>query len=105
MAGKKSEETTTITWTGTAGIETAKSLQKELQKAINNNSTVYLNISEIDDIDLTGIQLILAAKIEADNQNKTFAITGKIPQAISEFVSSCSVSFEPLLKKQEEENA
>ncbi|MBQ0052692.1 MAG: STAS domain-containing protein [Treponema sp.] len=91
MASKKSD-TTTIKWQGTAGIEQAHSLQEELLKAFNKSNRVLLDISEVEDIDITGIQLIIAARKEADATEKAFFITGKIPEAISEFTAACSIS-------------
>lgn len=97
MAAKSSDKNVTIKWTGSAGIETANKLQKELLKALKASEKIFLDISELEDIDLTGIQIILSAKKEADSLGKSFSITGTIPPAIAEYVSSCSISFESLL--------
>lgn len=104
MAAEISEKQITIKWTGSAGIESAKKLQIELLKAIKQNKKILLDISELEDIDLSAIQLILSAKLEAENQNKIFALTKVIPHSILEFVSGCSVSLDSLLLA-EEKNA
>lgn len=90
MAAKKNDSTT-IKWQGTAGIEQAHSLSKYLLKAINDTDRVLLDISEVEDIDITGIQLIISARKEAEQQNKSFYITGTIPQVISEFTAACNI--------------
>lgn len=72
MAAKNSTDEQTIKWTGTAGIESADKLQKELFKTLNSTSKLFLDLAEVEDIDLTGIQLILAAQKEADSQKKNF---------------------------------
>ena len=102
MAAKKSSSNNLVKWTGTAGIESAKNLQKELLKAINSNQTVFLDLSEVEDIDLTGIQLILAAKKEAENQKKEFFIKNSVPQAILEYVSACSIDLQNMFEKTED---
>ena len=77
----------------------------ELQKAINANQEIYLDLSELEDIDLTGIQLIIAAKKEAESSQKNFLLKGQIPQAIMEYVSGCGISLEnftePAAEKQD----
>ena len=94
LAEKKQKVKNIVKWTGTAGIESAKKLQTELQKAINANQEIYLDLSELEDIDLTGIQLIIAAKKEAESSQKNFLLKGQIPQAIMEYVSGCGISLE-----------
>ena len=102
MSEKKLEEIITLQWTGTAGIETAKSRQKELVKALKAANKVIVDISNIDDIDITGIQLLLAAKKEADASKKNFFVKSPLPASISSFISSCSINLDPLLASEEE---
>ena len=89
-AGK--DEAFTIKWTGTAGIEQAKNLQKNLLESFSGAEEVLLDISELEDIDITGIQLIVSARKEAEKQNKSFFISGKIPEIILDFTAGCGVS-------------
>ena len=98
MAAKKEKKSNIIKWTETAGIESAEKLKIELQKAIDENP---LDLSELEDIDLSGIQLILAAKKEADAKKKKFLLKDNIPPAILEYVCGCGVSFEDLIDKTE----
>lgn len=97
MSAKKTEDKCIIKWTGSAGIEAAETLHKELVKSFKSANTIYLDMSELEDIDITGIQIIMAAKKEADEHKKNFYITGTIPQTIAEFVSGCNISFDSLL--------
>ncbi|WP_407425006.1 lipid asymmetry maintenance protein MlaB [Treponema sp.] len=92
MAAKKTESVT-IKWHGTAGIEQAHALRDELLAAFKNNK-ILLDISEVEDIDITGVQLIVSAKKEAQKSNKEFFIIGKIPDVIVEFISASSISLE-----------
>lgn len=89
MAKSKSE---ILKWQGTVGIEQAHAVSKELLSAINSSDDVRLDVSEVEDIDITGIQIIVSARKEADLQKKKFFITGKIPPAIEEFIIASSIS-------------
>lgn len=100
-AKKKEQDKNIIKWKESAGIESSQKLQKELLDAFKSSSAIFLDISELEDIDLTGIQLIISAKKEADSQKKTFFITGNIPEAISEYVSSCGISLDDYLNPEE----
>lgn len=99
MAAKNSTKEQTIKWTGTAGIESADKLQKELLKALNSTSVLFLDLKELEDIDLTGIQLILAAQKEAQAQKKEFFVKDTVPPAISEYVSGCGIDLNSLIQK------
>ncbi|MBQ3671762.1 MAG: STAS domain-containing protein [Treponema sp.] len=89
MAKAKSE---ILKWQGTVGIEQAHAVSKALLEAINTHDDVRLDISEVEDIDITGIQIIISARKEADLQKKKFFITGKIPPVIEEFIVASSIS-------------
>lgn len=94
----------TVKWTGTAGIEQAKNLHDNLLNAFKENEHILLDISELEDIDITGIQLIISARKEAEKQKKTFFIIEKIPESILNFTSGCGVPLEDYaLPKKEEE--
>lgn len=84
----------TVKWQGTAGIEQAHSLKDGILAAFKKNSEVRLDISEVEDIDITGIQIIIAARKEAEKNGKSFFITGKIPNAIEEFIASSSIKLD-----------
>lgn len=90
----KNDDTITIEWTGTAGIEQAKKLHDDLMESFSKNTHILLDISKLEDIDITGVQLIIASHKEAEKQKKTFYLTGTIPQAILNFTSCCGVSLE-----------
>ena len=84
----------TVKWQGTAGIEQAHKLRDEILEAFKKNSKVRLDISEVDDIDITGIQIIIAARKEAEKTGKSFFIIGKIPKAIEEFITASSITLD-----------
>jgi len=103
MADKKF---VTVKWRGTVGIEQAHKLKDELIEAFNKNSEIRLDISKVEDIDITGIQIIVAARKEAEKVGKAFFITGKIPKAIEEFITASSITLdEYVLKIPESDNS
>ena len=92
MARKKSAEST-IVLKDSVGIEQAASIKKQLLDTIKNEKTVLLDLSQVTDIDSSIIQLILAAKNEADKTEKEFYITGTIPADVTALLAMLSVSF------------
>ena len=65
MARKKSAGSI-IVLQDSVGIEQASSIKKQFADSIKKNKTTFVDISKITDIDSSIIQLILAAKKEAD---------------------------------------
>ncbi len=100
MAEKNSDRET-VKWNGNAGIEQAHALQESLLQAFEKSSDVRLDISEVEDIDITGIQIVISARKEAEKQGKLFYITGKIPPAIQEFTVASSISLKDYVAEYE----
>lgn len=94
-----------IKWQGNAGIEQAHKLRDELLEAFKKTSEIRLDISDVDDIDITGIQIIIAARKEADKNGKSFFITGKIPKAIEEFITASSITLDEYVFNSENSEA
>lgn len=85
MARKKSQ-TCTITWAGDAGIEQASALQKELLKAFDEKKTILLDLSQITDIDISALQLIVAAEKESKIRGVAFQVLDTIPDNVMQFI-------------------
>ena len=68
------------------------SVGNEQASSINKNKTTFVDISKITDIDSSIIQLILAAKKEADSLQKEFFITGTVPGEVSDLLSLLSIA-------------
>ena len=101
---KKSGKSVTVKWVGAAGIEQALRLKAELIAAFDLNNSVSLDLSGAEEIDLSALQIIIAADKEAGAQKKSFFLENSIPPAISEFALLCGVKLESFLK-QEDKNA
>ncbi len=95
----------TVKWRGTAGIEQAHKLRDEILEAFKKNPKVLLDISEVDDIDITGIQIIIAARREAEKKGNSFYIIGKIPKAIAEFITASSITLDEYIFPEDSEAA
>lgn len=91
MAKKKSAGSI-IVLQDSVGIEQASSIKKQFADSIKKNKTTFVDISKITDIDSSIIQLILAAKKEADSLQKGFFITGTVPGEVSDLLSLLSIA-------------
>ena len=64
-------------------IDTAAELQQFLLAQATQGSTVKLDLSAIDDIDLTGIQVICSACRTMLDNSRPFQLTGSLPAAVT----------------------
>ncbi|HCM26267.1 MAG: hypothetical protein A2Z99_05390 [Treponema sp. GWB1_62_6] len=67
-----------VTWEGVASVEKAASLKDELLSALDGASQVVVSVSMLDGIDLSTIQLLKSASIEASRRGKSFHLTGNV---------------------------
>ena len=81
-----------VKWKGSLGIEQAESLKSELLEAFDKNKNVLLDLSKVEDVDTTTIQLILAAKKEAEKKGINFKVDKNIPNAAVEFLNLLNLS-------------
>ena len=65
MAGQTKKSATTVVWSDTVSIENAQKKKQELLKAFNSSEVILLDISKLEDLDISAVQLILAAEKEA----------------------------------------
>lgn len=65
-----------ITWEGTLGIDRVKALKKELLDGLEGAQQLVLSVSMLDSVDLSIIQLIRSAALEARQKGKSFHLTG-----------------------------
>ncbi len=100
---KKNDEPKLIKWVGEAGIEEAASEKAELLEAFETAKDVQLDISGVDDIDVSAIQVIIASFLEAEKRGVSFSITGEIPEVIEKFCKSCGVSLSEFNSKKSKE--
>ena len=80
-----------IFWKGEAGIEQAESARNELLEAFKSAKEVHLDISEVDDLDISAIQLILSSYKESEKTGIPFSVVGKLPEVIDNFCKQCGI--------------
>jgi len=69
---------------GDATIAGIESLEQRLSEALESSSKVLLNLSHVSNMDLAGIQLLYAAKREADARGVVLHLTGTASDAVRE---------------------
>lgn len=72
-----------VTWEGSPSVERAAALKNELALALSQASQVVISLSLMDSIDLSAIQLLKAASVEAEKTGKTFHLTGTVKPDLS----------------------
>lgn len=72
----------TVKWSGDILVDSAAGNCKLLLDAFESASAVYLDLSEVQDIDVAGLQIIVAAGKEAKKTNKRFYIRDTVPENI-----------------------
>ena len=72
MAEQAKKSATTVVWSDTVSIENAQKKKQELLKAFNSSDVILLDISNLEDLDISAVQLILASEKEALMRKKKF---------------------------------
>ncbi len=67
-----------ITWEGYPTVEKAASLRQELLAALEKHAQVVLSLSLLDGMDISVLQLLRSAYLEAKKRGKTFHLTGTV---------------------------
>lgn len=98
VANKKSNSYS-IVLTDDVTIEHISSIKAQFLEAISQNSTIILDISEVQTVDISFIQLILSAHLEALNNEKKFYVKGPFSQQIHQLLKSISISL-PVLEEE-----
>ncbi len=76
-----------VTWEGVVSVEKAIALKEELLSALDDASQVVVSVSLLDGIDLSTIQLLKAASIEAARRGKSFHLTGIVKSELYRVLS------------------
>jgi len=79
-----------ISFEGAQTIEKALSVKDALLQAIQGQKErILLNLSKVEKVDLSFLQLLYAAGLEAEKSGKEIAITGSVPE---EFLSAVKLA-------------
>lgn len=69
---------------GSVTLSTVPDLKEKLLSSIDEKPLVYASLSQAEEIDLSGIQLLYAARRYALSKGKEFHLTGAVPETIAE---------------------
>jgi anti-anti-sigma regulatory factor len=72
-----------VNLTGEVVLSQLPAYRDQLRRAIDHRPVVLASVSQVAEIDLFGVQLILAAGKYADAQGHEFHLTGTVPQVVS----------------------
>ena len=68
---------------GRVTLATVEKLQERLRKQIDEKPVVLASLSQTDEIDLAGVQLLYAARRYAVEHGKEFHLTGSVPERVA----------------------
>ena len=101
MAGQTKKSATTVVWSDTVSIENAQKKKQELLKAFNSSEVILLDISNLEDLDISAVQLILASEKEAIMRKKTFKLVGEIPHNFVDFFCRIGIPMNELITSED----
>ncbi|HLY41995.1 MAG TPA: STAS domain-containing protein [Terracidiphilus sp.] len=76
---------------GKIDIESAEELKACLLVALRDNRSVHISLEELSELDVTAMQLLLAAARYAQARTIGFEFTGEIPEAVEEAFSQAGL--------------
>ncbi len=79
LQSEGNSNTGTLVIEGEITVQNATEIKTLLLDALEKTDTCFIDLQQITQIDLSGIQLLYAAKNYATNSNKDFKITGDCP--------------------------
>lgn len=72
-----------LSFKGSLTIERAEEVKETLLKALNSNEQeIFLNLSDIEKIDISFLQILYAANLEAVSKNIKISLKGIVPESI-----------------------
>ncbi len=81
------DDTVVVAFEGSQTIEKAEAVKESLLTAIQSKKiNILLDISKIEKIDSSFLQLIYSASLEADKKNKKISLSGKISESVKEII-------------------
>jgi len=72
-----------VQFEGAIDIACASELKKHLMEGLASGKDVQVDLERATDIDVTALQLLWAAKREAERSGVTVAVVGRVPDTVS----------------------
>ncbi len=85
-------------------LPNAEHVRETLQKSINTRNITIVDISRIEEMDLSGVQLLYAARRYAESKKKEFHLTGFLPEHLTEMLYRSGFVTEPIAEGRTLEN-
>ena len=101
MATETTKSIATLTWEDTVSVENAQKKKQELLKAFNSSDRIHLDISQVEDLDISAVQLILASQKEALLRKKEFKIVGEVSSNFSDFFCRIGIPMDNLITSEQ----
>ncbi|MBI9107302.1 MAG: STAS domain-containing protein [Spirochaetales bacterium] len=76
-------------------IENAAAAANELLKSLKSKKDIVLDLSMVDRVDLSGIQLLISVQNTGEEQNESFFYTGTLNKAVFDKISNNGFCFIP----------
>jgi anti-anti-sigma regulatory factor len=74
---------------GSLNVERASALKDELSAALAEGDAVLVDLSSIEELDLSCLQVLYAAGLSAKAAGKALRFSGALPASIAKRLSSC----------------
>ncbi|HKK48290.1 MAG TPA: STAS domain-containing protein [Alkalispirochaeta sp.] len=78
-----SDKIKVVNLVGEVVLSTIPDHRVRIEEAFKERSTVLASLSQVEDIDLFGVQLLYAARRYAKRTNKEFYLTGEVPELVA----------------------
>lgn len=78
-----SDKIKVVNLVGEVVLSTVPAHRRRIEEALQERSTVLASLSQVEDIDLFGVQLLYAARRYAEGANKAFHLTGEVPELVA----------------------
>jgi anti-anti-sigma regulatory factor len=66
-----------------AGIASAADLKQRLLTALSSGLEIRVELDQVADVDVTWVQLLWAARLEAKRSGVAFTVSGQVPEKVS----------------------
>lgn len=97
------EQIRTIRLSGSVDIASAAELKRDLMDALEGDSAIRIDLGGLEDIDVTVIQLLLAAQHQAAAAGREFRIVGPWNPAIESRLQPAGISPSQIFSTQQAE--
>ncbi|MFW5693717.1 MAG: STAS domain-containing protein [Alkalispirochaeta sp.] len=78
-----SDKVKVVNLVGEVVLSTIQNHRARIQDALHERSTVLASLSQVEDIDVFGVQLLYAARRHAQSVGKAFHLTGEVPELVA----------------------